>query len=327
MPDVICIGELLVDFVSTARNVPLGHAPGFTRAPGGAPANVAVALRRLGLSSGFVGKVGDDPFGAMLRETLEENGVDASALFVDAEARTTLVFVGVWDDGRKEMTFYRHPGADMRLRPEEITPALFEGARAFHYGSITLINEPGASAQRKALQMARERGLMISYDPNFREDLWPDREIARRVIQDAFQYAHLAKISEEEWAVATGHDDLDAGIEAVLARGPELLVISRGSAGAVATNGRYWIAVPAVTAIDVVETTGAGDAFMAAMIYKLLPERERYGSLADVPEETVRAALTFASAVGGLACTRAGAIPALPTLAEVEAFMAARGLA
>jgi len=327
MPEVICIGELLIDFVATQRNVTLAESPGFTRAPGGAPANVAVALQRLGVPSGFVGKIGDDPFGVLLRDTLARNGVDTTCLLVDTEARTTVVFVGVWDDGRKEMCFYRNPGADMRLLPEEITPDIFAGARCFHYGSITLINEPGASAQRKAMRLAREHGLMLSYDPNYRPTLWPDEATARAVIQEAFRYAHLAKISEEEWAVASGHDDLDAGIAAVLARGPELLVISRGSRGALATNGQYRIELPALTGIDVVETTGAGDGFMAAMIARLLPEREKYGSLAAVPEETVRAALAYANAVGALTCTRAGAIPALPTRAEVAAFMAARGMA
>jgi fructokinase len=326
MPDVICIGEMLVDFVATARNVSLPDVPGYTRAPGGAPANVAVALQRLGLATRFVGKVGDDPFGVLLRATLEDNGVDVSTLFVDDEARTTLVFVGVWDDGRKEMVFFRNPGADMRLLPEEITPALFDGTRVFHCGSITLVNEPGASAQYKAVAMARERGLMVTYDPNYREDLWPDKARAHRVIYDGFKYAHLAKVSEEEWAIATGHADFEAGIAAVLAQGPELLVISRGGAGSIATNGEYRIELPALKGIDVVETTGAGDGFMAAMIFKLLPERERYGSLAKVPEATVRRALMFANAVGALTCTRRGAIPALPTLGEVEAFMAARGM-
>lgn len=324
MPDVICIGELLIDFVATETNMGLPDVPGFTSAPGGAPANVAVAVQRLGLDAGFVGKVGDDPFGVKLRRTLDDAGVDTSALFVDAEARTTIVFVAVWDDGRKDLCFYRNPGADMRLLPEEITPALFEGARCFHYGSITFIDEPGASAQRKALEMARERGLMISYDPNYRPTLWPDEATARRVIQDSFQYAHLAKIAEEEWAVATGHDDLDAGIQAVLDRGVELLILSRGGDGALATNGDYRIEIPALSDINVVETTGAGDSFMGAMITHLLPEFERLGSLAKVDEATVRAALDYANHVGALTCTKPGAIPALPTADEVAAFIAAR---
>lgn len=324
MPDVICIGELLIDFVATESNRSLPDVTGFIGAPGGAPANVAVAIQRLGLSAGFVGKVGDDPFGVKLRRTLDDTGVDTTYLFADPDARTTIVFVAVRDDGRKDMCFYRNPGADMRLLPEEITPALFEGARCFHYGSITFIDEPGASAQRKALQMARERGLLISYDPNYRPTLWPDEATARRVIQDSFQYAHLAKIAEEEWAVATGHADLDAGIQAVLDRGVELLILSRGGDGALVTNGEYRIEIPALQDINVVETTGAGDGFMGAMITRLLPEFERLGSLKAVDEATVRAALHYANHVGALTCTRPGAIPALPFAREVEAFIAER---
>lgn len=321
MADVICMGELLIDFVSTAANVSLADAPGFVKAPGGAPANVAVAVQRMGLSSAFIGKVGDDPFGRFLRQTLDDAGVNTRFLLVDEIARTTTVFVAVWDDGRKDLCFFRNPGADMRLHPDEITPAMFTGARCFHYGSISFIDEPSASAQRKALEIARRQNLMISYDPNYRPTLWPSVEQAKTVIQDGFNDCHLAKISQEEWAVATGHADLDSGIKAVLAHGVELLVISRGEQGALATNGDYVIELPALP-VTVVETTGAGDGFMGAMISRLLPEREKTGSLAKVDQAVVCEALAFAVAVGALTCTQPGAIPALPTRAQAEAFLA-----
>lgn len=321
MPDVICMGELLAEFVATQANVSLVDAPGFIKAPGGAPANVAVALQRLGVSAGFAGKVGGDPFGEFLRLALSVEGVDTSSLLTDSQARTTAVFVAVWEDGRKDLCFYRNPGADMLLSPEEIRPTMFDGARCFHYGSISLIDEPCASAQRKALQIARQKGLMITYDPNYRPTLWPSEERARAVIQDSFGYCHLAKISQEEWQVATGEQDLQKGIRVVLDKGVELLVVSRGSQGALAANGDYCIELPAYD-IPVVETTGAGDGFMAAMITRLLPEREKAGSLAKVDREVVRSALQFANAVGALTCTKLGAIPALPTLREALDFMA-----
>jgi fructokinase len=317
------MGELLVEFVATEDNVSLVHAPGFIKAPGGAPANVAVALQRLGLSARFVGKVGLDPFGDYLRESLAETGVDTACLFTDAQVRTTAVFVAVWDDGRKDLCFYRNPGADMRLSKADIDDQVFEGARCFHYGSISFIGEPAASAQRKALDIARSRNLMITYDPNYRPTLWPDEPTARRVIQDSFCYCHLAKISIEEWETATGQRELDAGIKAVLDKGVELLVISRGDAGAWATNGDYLIEAPAF-AVDVVETTGAGDGFMAAMITHLLPERERLGSLARVDRQVLQEALRFANAVGALTCTQRGAIPALPLHEDVQRFLQSR---
>lgn len=320
MPDVICMGELLAEFVATRENVSLADAPGFIKAPGGAPANVAVALQRLGMPSGFIGKVGADPFGQFLRGCLEQEGVDARALLVDSQARTTAVFVAVWDDGHKDLCFYRNPGADMMLRPDEIEPAMFAGARCFHYGSIGFINEPAASAQRKALEIARQSGLMVSYDPNYRPTLWPDPIQAQAVIRDSFRYCHLAKVSQEEWQVATGYADISRGVDALLRHGIELLVVSRGGEGAFVTNGDYMLEMPPFP-VKVVETTGAGDGFMAAMIACLLPERERCGSLAKVDRETAREALRFASAVGALTCTKMGAIPALPTRAEAEAFL------
>jgi sugar/nucleoside kinase (ribokinase family) len=314
------MGEFLVELVSTANNVSLLQAPGFIKAPGGAPANVAVALQRLGLRAGFVGKVGDDPFGEYLRDSLAATGVDTTTLLVDEQTRTTAVFVAVWDDGRKDLCFYRNPGADMMLNEGDINSDIFSEARCFHFGSISFIHEPSASAQRKALRMAREKGLMISYDPNYRPTLWPDQKTAERVIQDSFRWCHLAKISEEEWQVATGAEGFEAGMEAVLAKGVELLVISRGEKGAIATNGDYRIEVHGLE-VDVVETTGAGDGFLGAMITELLPERERTGSLAKISEEKVAKALGIANAVGALTCKKPGAIPALPTRAEANEFI------
>lgn len=320
MSDVICMGELLVEHVSTADNVSIVHSPGFIKAPGGAPANVAVALQRLGLRAGFVGKVGRDPFGEYLRESLAQTGVDTTYLFVDENARTTAVYVAVWDDGRKDLCFYRNPGADMMLNADEISDDIFAGARCFHFGSISFIDEPSASAQRKALRIARDKGLMISYDPNYRPTLWPDRQTAEKIIQDSFRHCHLAKVSEEEWQVATGHEDLEAGIKAIMAKGVELLVISRGENGAIATNGDYRIELPGLE-VDVIETTGAGDGFLGAIITALLPEREKTGSLATLSEDKVRNALKMANAVGALTCKKPGAIPALPTRAETEKFI------
>jgi sugar/nucleoside kinase (ribokinase family) len=320
MSDVICMGEILVEHVSTADNVSLVHSPGFIKAPGGAPANVAVALQRLGLRAGFVGKVGRDPFGEYLRESLAQTGVDTTYLFIDEKARTTAVYVAVWDDGRKDLCFYRNPGADMMLNADEISDSIFEGARCFHFGSISFIDEPSASAQKKALQIARDKGLMISYDPNYRPTLWPDRQSAEKIIQDSFRHCHLAKVSEEEWQVATGFQELEAGITAIMSKGVELLIISRGENGAIATNGDYRIELPGLE-VEVIETTGAGDGFLGAIITALLPEREKTGSLATISEDKIRNALKMANAVGALTCKKPGAIPALPTRAETEKFI------
>jgi fructokinase len=319
------MGELLVEFVATTQNVSLAEAAGFVKAPGGAPANVAVAIQLLGLSSRFVGKVGDDPFGHYLKACLDDYKVDTRYLAMDKMARTTAVFDTVWDDGHKDLCFYRNPGADMMLRPEEIVPSIFEQARAFHFGSISFINEPSASAQRRAISMARERGLMMTFDPNYRPTLWPDAATAHRVIFDAFRDCHLAKISAEEWEVATGQSEIVSGTRAVLGQGVELLVISRGAKGAVATNGNYYVDIPAFE-VEVVETTGAGDGFMASLIASLLPIREAAGSLANIEPSIIRRALRRACAMGALTCMKPGAIPALPTLDELQRFLSLREL-
>ena len=318
--DVLCLGELLVEFVADTPNEPLTSVPGFIRAPGGAPANVAVALSRLGVNAGFMGKVGDDPFGSYLRECLDADGVDTSLLFTDPDIRTTAVFAAVWDDGRKDLCFYRNPGADMMLRHDEFDGTHINGLRGFHFGSITFINEPSRTAQVKAIDLARENGAMISFDPNYRPTLWSGADAARRAIKDAYKHCHLVKISDEEWEVATGFSDIQAGVQAVLSEGVELLVISRGAKGALATNGAYFIEAPPVE-VEVVETTGAGDGFLAAIIAELLPERERLGSLAKVSESKLAETLARANCVGAMACMQPGAIPALPTRAEVETFM------
>ncbi|MBF0277226.1 MAG: carbohydrate kinase [SAR324 cluster bacterium] len=320
MTDVICMGELLVEFVATEKNRTITDASGFVKAPGGAPANVAVALSNLGLTSRFVGKVGTDPFGEYLRKSLQEKSVNTEYLLNDSDARTTAVFVAVWDGGRKDLCFYRNPGADIMLNQDEVGEAMLSGGRCFHFGSVSLAEEPAASAQKKLLELARAKGLMISFDPNYRPTLWPNPETAQKEILESLHSCHLAKVSDEEWEIVSGTQDLENGIRKILDCGVELLVLSRGEKGALATNGEYQIEIPGIT-VEVLETTGAGDGFLAAMIMQLLPLREKQGSLAKIPKEQVEAALHFANAVGALTCLKMGAIPALPSLDEVNQFL------
>ena len=324
MPDVICIGELLVDFVANEENIGLADVSSFTCAAGGAPANVAVAVQRLrSLSAGFVGKVGNDPLGVKLRNTLQSAGVNTTALFVDEHEPTTIVFDSVWSDGHKDMCFYR--GADKCLLPEDIQEEMFEDAQCLHCGSITCIEEPGASAQRKALLLARGKGMMISYDPNYRPTLWPDETTAHSKIFDGFKYAHMVKISEEEFNMATGHENIENGIRAVIDQGADLVVVSRGERGAVASNGDYVVESPALKNIEIVETTGAGDGFLAALISRLLPEFKKHGgSLKTLDKGLVKDALDFGNIVGGLTCSKPGAIPSLPSKEEIDEFMEKR---
>ncbi len=310
MTDVLALGELLIDFVSTESGVSLIEAPGFQKAPGGAPANVAVGLARLGVSSGFIGKVGNDDFGRFLAQTLAQNGVDTSGLRFSDEARTMLAFVSLRADGERDFMFYRHPSADMLLSPEEIDRDYVGAAKVLHYGSISLIDEPSRSATLAAVQAALEEGLTISYDPNLRLALWPSSEAARRRMLTGWQYAHVAKVSREELSFLSGEDDLEAGATRLWTDRLRLLVITDGRHGCDYVMSRAQGHVPGFR-VETVDTTGAGDGFVAGLLTGLLENEVAWEHVADLEK-----VLRFANAVGALTTTKRGAIPALPTRAE-----------
>lgn len=316
MATVIALGELLIDFVSTVAGVTLEEAPAFEKAPGGAPANVVVGLVRLGVPSGFMGQVGEDPFGHFLVQTLANEGVDVSGMRFSDQARTALAFVSLRADGERDFMFYRHPSADMLYRPEDVAVGLLDGARLFHFGSISLIHEPSRSATLHAVQAARARGLLVSYDPNLRLNLWATADAAREGIQLAWPLAHIIKVSEEEMGFLSGHDDPLVGARAMWHDDLRLLVITRGGAGSLFLTPTDHGSAPSFP-VDTVDTTGAGDGFVAGLLKGLLDDPD---ALDD------RARLTticrYANAVGALTTTRRGAIPALPTAAAVDQFLA-----
>ena len=321
MPDVVCLGELLIDFVAVEQNLPLAQVPAFRRAPGGAPANVACGVTRLGRTAGFIGKIGDEPFGDFLRRTLEDAGVDTRGLVSTDQARTTLAFVGVHDDGRKEIFFYRNPGADMLLGPEDIDEAYVAGAACFHFGSISLINPGPRAATIRAAEVARGAGRLVSFDPNWRPALWESEARGREAIWRGIALADVVKVSGEEWRIVTGTDDLAAGARKILAAGPKLVVVSLGEEGAAFHHAAGSGTVPGFQ-VRVVECTGAGDGFVASLLVDLLDEIEGGTPLARLEAATLERIVRRANAVGAITCTKAGAIPALPTRAEADALMA-----
>lgn len=318
MADVICLGELLIDFVPTVTPTTLIDAPAFKKAPGGAPANVAVGLARLGAPSAFMGKVGDDAFGHFLAETLREAGVDIGPLRFTDEARTALAFVSLRADGEREFMFYRHPSADMLFAPHEVDVTALEAARILHYGSISLIGEPSRSATLHAIERARAAGLTLSCDPNLRPALWADAEAARAGLRLAMAHAEVVKVSDDEVAFLTGSADPQAARDLLWGERTRLMVITRGHAGCVyvAPDVVGEVAGFRVAAID---ATGAGDGFVAGLLSGLIADP---GAPRD--EARLREICRFACAVGALATTERGAIPALPERATVEAFLAER---
>jgi fructokinase len=231
MVDVVALGELLIDFVPTVSGVTLIEAPAFKKAPGGAPANVAAGLVKLGSSCAFLGKVGDDAFGWFLKATLDEVGVDTRGLVFSTDARTALAFVSLRSDGEREFMFYRHPSADMLYTPDEVAYDLIQNARIFHLGSISLISEPSRSATLAALSTARQHGVIVSYDPNLRLALWPDAQAAKTGMLSIWSEADLIKVSEDELEFLTGMDDIDQAVEALWHDNLRLLVVTLGKQG------------------------------------------------------------------------------------------------
>lgn len=314
MFDLIACGELLIDFVSTQTGVTLAQAPAFMKAAGGAPANVAVGVARLGYRVGFMGQVGEDDFGHFLADTVAAAGVDVGGLRFSSEARTALAFVSLRSDGERSFMFYRHPSADMLWRPEDVDAAYAASTRIFHYGSITLIGEPSRSATLAALGHARAAGALISYDPNLRLPLWPSAGAARAGMLDGLQHADLVKVSEEELAFLTGETDPAAGVARLWHDRLRLLVVTQGAAGCLYFTAHAHGHVPPF-AVQAVDTTGAGDGFVAGLLAGLLD----HGLVWE--RAAIEAALRLGNAVGALTTTQRGAIPALPTRRQVEQFM------
>jgi fructokinase len=323
MPDVIALGELLIDFVPTVSGVTLVEAPAFQKAAGGAPANVSAGLAKLGVSAGFMGKVGDDAFGHFLAQTLQEVGVDTSALRYSLEARTALAFISLRADGEREFMFYRHPSADMLYKPGEIDVEYIRSSKVFHYGSISLIGEPSRSATLLAIEAARASGSLISYDPNLRLPLWPSPAAAKEGIMLGWSLAYVTKVSEEELAFLCDRDltsmrDLSTRVAAARKLWHprlRLTLITRGKAGSSYVTPSFCGDVSGF-AVNSIDTTGAGDGFVAAVLKGLLEHPQ-----ADRDEAQLRAICRYANAVGAMTTTKRGAIPALPTVAEVDAFL------
>ena len=314
-PEAVTIGEALIDFVSVEHGVSLRDAPSFLKAAGGGPANVAVGLARLNVQSAFIGRVGDDPFGHFLASTLRDEGVDISQLTYDEDVRTGLAFVSLTAHGERDFLFYRHPAADMRLDVGHFAPEAIAGAQCIEYGSISLIAEPSRRATLEALAIAREHGVTRVCDPNLRLNLWENSEAARQGVGLALSRADVVKMSVEELEFITSEPD---PLEALggLSHSPDrLVVVTAGKAGCFHRAGGMVQHIPGFE-VEVVDTTGAGDAFLAAMIAGLL--QHGFSAELDVLEGTLRAA----NAAGALACTRRGAIPALPSRHRLDEFLA-----
>lgn len=315
--DIVCLGELLVDMFPAEVGRSLVEVSAFRPKPGGAPANVAVAARRLGAQSAFIGKVGDDAFGHHLADILKREGVDVRGMRYDQEARTGMAFIAMPDVNTYEILFYRNPGADMRLRVDELDRQLLGRARAFHFGSLSLIQEPSRSATLKAAEIARQAGALISFDMNYRPLLWRGPEEARERLMATVPEVDLLKVNEIELEVLTGDRDPETASAQLLDCGPALVVVTLGPEGSffrVAEGGEHIPAFP----VETVDATGCGDGFIAGLLCQLVLGTNWRDQLSVA---RMREILRYANAVGALTALTQGVIPALPTAARVDEFL------
>ncbi len=325
MLDVICLGEILVDWVSTASGVELEDCLSFTKAAGGAPANTAVGLARQGVSTGFIGRVSNDSFGLWLRSILEAENIDVQGTIVDSQSQTRMAYVVTMANGdRKLAEFSRVACADSRLSPEDLKPSMFENASVLHFGSISLISDTSSKATREAIKLARSNNMIISYDPNLRLALWSSPDVLRLTVLETLSLADIVKINEDELMFLTGSRTEAAADKLRSENKITLLIITKDKHGAYFSHNQHSFDLPGFN-VKLVEATGAGDGFNAGILSALLPyiknRPNRLDALANLNKSDLQIIGTRANAIGALVCTRPGAIPALPDKLELEKFM------
>lgn len=310
---VICFGEALVDFISREHGKDLLNATTFLKLPGGAPANVAVGIRRLGVPCGFVGKVGSDCFGEFLKGVLENEDIDCSNLIQDSEFLTGLAFVALSGEGERSFSFYRKPGADTQLKKTEINLEVIQEADFFAYGSISFITGPSSDTLESILdELKGSDKTLLCFDPNLRLDLWPDENTARTVILEKMNQADLVKLSLEELDFLTGSRELQEA-QNLSRNGGFSLLLSLGENGSAFLDSNRILQAEAMQ-VEVVDTTGAGDAFFAGFV-SYLARCEK--GIQELDDEKIVKGLKFANKVGAKAISQFGAMSALPTLDQV----------
>ena len=310
MRDITAIGEILIDLTQTGKNG--AGVPTFAANPGGAPANVAVAAARLGCSTAFIGKVGADSLGGYLRQVLEENGVDHSGLQV-GESATTMAIVSIDETGERSFRFLR--GADCEMVPEDVDEKMAQNSRILHFGSVSLTQGIARSATIFTARAAHRAGMLVSYDPNYRPALWRTKRDALEWMSLPLPLVDIIKLSEEELPLLTGSEDLEEGSRALEEQGIRLIMITLGAKGAFCRWQGESFTVPSVPA-KVADTNGAGDTFMGAVLSRLCRREEK--PLENLERGELEEILAFANRAASITCSRSGAIPAMPTLAEVE---------
>jgi len=316
MYDVTALGEVLIDFTPSGHSEK-GHVL-FETNPGGAPANVLAALSRLNKKTAFIGKVGQDQFGYLLKCVLEGQKIDTSNLLFSETVNTTLAFVHLDGKGDRSFSFYRNPGADIMLEKDEIDEETIQQSRIFHFGSLSLTNEPAAAATFTALEFAKKHKVTVSYDPNLRIPLWRSHDEAKRQILKGFEYADIVKISEEELEFLTGYRDVAKGTEVLQEQyGTAVIFVTLGPEGCF-YRSKHVSGQKEGYEVNVVDTTGAVAAFVGGVLYQFLEINKPLDHLTTADFEEM---VTFANSMGALTTEGKGGIPSIPTIDQVERFL------
>lgn len=317
MIDVIALGESLIDFSPCGKSESGLNI--FEQNPGGAPANVLATIAKLGGSSAFIGKVGEDQFGHFLKQTMENSGIDCNSMVLSKEAPTTLAFVHLSSTGDRSFSFYRNNTADLQLSWSEIDKEKLSNCKIFHFGSLSLIANPCKKATIKSVKVAKKNGAIISYDPNYRPLLWSDEQTAIKEMLKPLPLVDLLKVSEEELELLTGTDDLEQGANKLLSYGISFVAITLGEKGSYFATKSHKSLVETIK-VDAIDTTGSGDAFWGTLLYQLKDMSKE--EIASLSFEELEKIVKLCNVFGSLTATKKGAIPAIPDKETANARLA-----
>lgn len=315
--DVLALGELLIDFTSNGLSEQ-GNGL-FEANPGGAPCNVLAILNKLGKKTAFVGKVGNDGFGRMLKKTLEDLAINTEGLMLDDVYHTTLALVHTDENGDRDFSFYRDPGADVMLTADEVDPELLKRAKIFHYGTLSMTHDGVRAATQKAIEIAKADGQLLSFDPNYREPLWKTADMAKEQISYGLSKCDILKISEEELELMTGTADIDEGVKILWEKHPniKLFNVTAGGAGSYSFYKDMKAFQPGFQLGGTIETTGAGDTFGGAVLDYVLEH-----DIDALTEDNLNEMLRFANAAAYLVTTRKGALRSMPEKEQIDEILA-----
>lgn len=311
----MALGELLIDFTESGKS--LQGNPILVANPGGAPCNVLAMLNNLGKKTAFIGKVGNDSFGTQLADAVRKSGTDITNLITDNSVHTTLAFVHTLSGGEREFSFYRNPGADMMLSKDEVMDDIIKDAEIFHFGTLSLTHDLVREATKYAVNIAKQNGLLISFDPNLREPLWNSLDDAKRKIEYGLSECDILKISDNELEFMTETSDYEKGIKILRERfNIPIMFVTMGKEGSLAYYNNMYVFEETFSEVKPIEKTGAGDTFTACAINYILEH-----GLENLSEDNLRELLIFANAAASIITTRKGALNSMPEREEIEALI------